>query len=225
MTQETAFQTPGSDIGAAEGEKGRRRGRGRPVGDRDAKRADLLAAAISVIAKEGYAGASLRKVAEQAGCTTGALTYYFSNREEIIIAVAEGLFDVWDTLLEGQDPIDLKAMLEQWVDWTNADDPDPWLALIQLLSHARLEPALAAVFERRYGRYRHRLTALLANGQSQGLIRPDIPADLLADQINAIGDGWMTAFPIEPQRFDRSRIQALIEVTITMITRPAPSNG
>ncbi|WP_414694373.1 TetR family transcriptional regulator, partial [Phenylobacterium sp.] len=40
--------------------------RGRPVGDRDARRAELLAAAIAVIAQEGYAGTSLRKVAEQA---------------------------------------------------------------------------------------------------------------------------------------------------------------
>lgn len=46
--------------------------RGRPVGDREAKRAELLRAAISVIAQEGFAGASLRKVAQRAGCTTGS---------------------------------------------------------------------------------------------------------------------------------------------------------
>lgn len=45
------------------------RGRGRPVGDHEAKRAELLKAAISVIAQEGLAGASLRKVAQRAGCT------------------------------------------------------------------------------------------------------------------------------------------------------------
>ena len=74
--------------------------RGRPVGDHNAKRAELLSAAITVIAHEGYAGASMRKVAQQAGCTTGAVTYYFANKEEMVTAVAQSLFDEIDTLLE-----------------------------------------------------------------------------------------------------------------------------
>src|SRR5689334_4432055 len=60
------------------------RGRGRPAGDREAKRADLLKAAIAVIAQDGFAGASLRKVAQRAGCTTGAVTYYFANKREMV---------------------------------------------------------------------------------------------------------------------------------------------
>lgn len=55
--------------------------RGRPIGDREAKREALLRAASSVIAEEGYASASLRKVAKSAGYTTGAVTYYFANKK------------------------------------------------------------------------------------------------------------------------------------------------
>ncbi|MFZ6044071.1 hypothetical protein ACOV11_26735, partial [Vibrio natriegens] len=50
--------------------------RGRPVGDRESKRAELLAAAIAVTAEAGYTGASLRKVAKRIGGTTGTVTYY-----------------------------------------------------------------------------------------------------------------------------------------------------
>ncbi len=200
--------------------------RGRPVGDHAAKRAELLKAAISVIAREGFAGASLRKVAQRAECTTGAVTYYFANKEKMVTAVAESLFDQFDAQLgKGQDRIDVRVGLQRWLSWINSDDPEPWQAAFQLLAHARHEPAFAAVYQRRYARYRDALTAILARGQTRGLIRCDIPADLLADQLSAIGDGWMIMFPVEPDRFQPTRVQALVDATIAMISPPPATNG
>jgi AcrR family transcriptional regulator len=188
------------------------------VGNRDAKRAELLKAATSVIAQDGYAAASLRKVAERAGCTTGAVTYYFADKAEMVTAVAQSLFDEFDRLLEvSDDRIDVRAMLERWLDRTNADDSDLWLVLFQLLAHARHEPAFVAVVQQRYARFRHTFTSILARGQRQGTVRSDIPADLLADQLSAISDGWMMMLPIEPERFKLKRVQALLDATVTMV--------
>ncbi|GGO85293.1 hypothetical protein GCM10011348_33460 [Marinobacterium nitratireducens] len=198
--------------------------RGRPVGDHKAKQAVLLKAAIAVIAKEGYAGASLRKVAKQAGYTTGAVTYYFANKEAMITAVAENLFDEFHALLEaGREHADLKAILEQWLEWTRTED-DAWLVLFQLLAHARHEPAFANILQQRYAGFRQIFTSILESGQSQGRIRRDIPADLLADQISAISDGWMMMFPLEPERFEPHRVQTLLDAAITMIS-PYPASG
>jgi AcrR family transcriptional regulator len=206
---------------AGNGNQGPVARRGRPVGDREAKRAELLKAAISVIAREGFADASLRKVAQRAGCTTGAVTYYFANKGKMVTAVAESLFDRFDALLgRGQDRIDVRVGLQRWVDWINSDDPEPWQAAFQLLAHARHEPAFATVYRRRYALYRDALTTILARGQSQSLIRRDIPADLLADQLCALGDGWMLMFPVEPNRFQPARVQALLDATIAMISPP-----
>lgn len=194
--------------------------RGRPTGDRAAKRAELLKAAASVIAQEGYAHTSLRKVAHRAGCTTGTVTYYFANKEELVTALAESHFDGFDAMLAvGRDQPAVRTILERWLLRTT-DDPEFWPVLSQLLVHARYEPAFAAVIEQRYARHRDALAALLATGQAQGTIRDDIPADLLADQLGAIGDGWMTMFPIEPERFTPSRVQALLDAAITLIAPP-----
>lgn len=196
------------------------------MGDRKAKRTELLSAAIAVIALEGYAGASLRKVAKHAGCTTGAVTYYFANKEAMITAVAESLFDEFNTLLEAnQEHADIKAILTQWLDWTNDKNSYSWLVLFQLLVHARHEPAFATLLQQRYARFRQMFTSILARGQGQGTIRRDIPADLLADQLSAISDGWMMMFPFEPERFGADRIQALMEATITMISPPQAVDG
>jgi AcrR family transcriptional regulator len=198
------------------------RGRGRPVGDREARRTELLDAALAVIAEEGIAAASLRKVAERAGCSTGAVTYYFANREEMMAAVIESQFDVFDAMLRASDEgsdgkLDIRGGLKRWLDSLDASGEGGWVANFQLLSLARHEPALAAVYQRRYLRYRDVFASMLARGQRQGTIRKDIPAELLADQISAMGDGWMMLFPIEPERFQPSRVKALLDATMALI--------
>jgi AcrR family transcriptional regulator len=202
------------------------RGRGRPVGDRAAKRAELLDAAISVLAEEGFAGVSLRKVADRAGTSTGAVTYYFSNKETIMAAVIESRFDIFDAMLKGREgELDIKAGLKRWLDWTKADIPGEWLASFQLLAQARHDPALAEVYQRRYTKYREVFATMLAKGQRQGVIRKDIPADLLADQLSAMGDGWMMLFPIEPDRFQPSRVKALLDATMALIEPRSPKKS
>ncbi|REM27287.1 TetR/AcrR family transcriptional regulator, partial [Mycobacterium tuberculosis] len=47
-------------------------------------------------------------------------------------------------------------------------------------------------------------------------------ADLLADQLSAMGDGWMLMYPVEPKRFTSKRIRALIDAIGVLI---APASG
>jgi AcrR family transcriptional regulator len=207
------------------------RGRGRPVGDREAKRAEILKAALAVIAEDGYGGASLRRVAERAGCTTGAVTYSFANKEALMAAVIESRFDIFDTILDVQDRIDIRAGFRLWLEIMGAEGSDEQLGGLQLLASARHEPALAAVYQRRYGRYRDALTVILARQQGEGRVRADIPADVLSDQLCAMGDGWMMLLPIEPQRFTPARVQVLLDATMALIApppaveRPAPDDA
>lgn len=198
--------------------------RGRPLGNHSAKRAELLAAAIAVIAQDGYAGASMRRVAQHAGCTTGAVTYYFTNKEDMVTEVAQNLFDRVDALLEtNRQQLDIKSLIQQWLQWIGSDEPDNWLAWLQLLTHARHEPAFGSVIKQRYARFRQVFTSVLEEGQRQGKIRDDVPADLLADQVSAISDGWLMMLPIEPERFSAERGQALVDALITLISPPARS--
>lgn len=195
--------------------------RGRPVGDRAARQRELLDAAVAVIAEDGYAGASLRKVAQRAGCTTGAVTYYFANKEAMVTAVGESLFDQFDSMLTlAEQDIEVDVIIGQWLNLANSTQTDSWFVLFQLLAHARHEPEFANLFQQRYEVYRSGLAEFLKKGQNQGKIRKDIPADLLADQLSAIGDGWIMMQPIEPKRFKRSRVKSLIEATVRLVSAP-----
>lgn len=191
--------------------------RGRPIGDQEAQRAKLLAAAISIIAENGYAGASIRKVAERAGFSTGAVTYYFANKETMVAAVAQALFSKFTALIEPErDRVEPAAIVGRSLAWARTDG-DLWLVLTQLLAHARHEPAFAEVIQRLYRGFRDEFTAILTRGQRQGTVRTDIPADILADQLSAISDGWMMLFPIEPERFAPERVKKLLNATLTLI--------
>lgn len=192
------------------------------MGDREGRRAELLKAATAVIAEEGFAGASLRRVADRAGFTTGAVSYYFENKEAMMVAVIESRFDVFDELLaSGGDQHDIRAGLESFLALTQLDEGET-IAGFSLLAHARHEPALAAVYQRRYGRYRDAFAAVLAKAQRQGLVRDDISPDILADQLSAMADGWMLLIPVEVERFRPKRLKALIEATMELIA-PLPS--
>lgn len=197
------------------------RKRGRPVGDREARSGELVAAARAVIARDGYSGATVRKVAEEMGATTGAVSYYFENKEAMVRAVAEALFDEFDAWLLAQgDACDPKALCSSLINWTTLGGSEAWLVCLQLLVGARGDAALADVIARRNSQFMANLTRLLERGQAQGLIRRDFPADVLADQLSAMGDGWALSYPLEPERFAHGRIQHLVDSAAAMLSPP-----
>jgi len=48
------------------------------------RREQICQAAASVIAREGFAGTTMRMVAEEAGVSTGMLNHYFANRQDLL---------------------------------------------------------------------------------------------------------------------------------------------
>jgi AcrR family transcriptional regulator len=48
------------------------------------RREQICRAAAAVIAREGFAGSTMRMVAEEAGVSTGMLNHYFANRQDLL---------------------------------------------------------------------------------------------------------------------------------------------
>lgn len=219
MTEIDAAARPAITAPSPKPEKRGRRGR--PVGDREAQRRKLLLAGIKVIAEDGYSGASLRRVAREAGHTTGAITYYFENKEAMVGAIIEFMFDGFDEMLDiGEEFDDHGRRYKRWVELNS--NSDGWIAGFQLIARARHEPKFAEIYRKRYEAYRDRLTSIIKKQQAAGTVRNDIPADLLADTVGSIGDGWVTMLPIETERFAPERLDALI-ASIMKLLKPVPT--
>jgi TetR/AcrR family transcriptional regulator, transcriptional repressor of bet genes len=120
------------------------------------RREQICRAAATVIAREGFAGTTLRKVAEEAGVSTGMLNHYFSNRQDLLTQTLlfvsertqnlsreamEGIPPGWDrlkALLDAALPGDV-ALDEGWRVWINAYGEAVHLAELRHTIEARLQ--------------------------------------------------------------------------------------
>lgn len=65
---------------------------GRPSGDNQAQRQQLLDIATSRFSQYGIQATSLRAIADQAGVTPALLNYYFGNKQKLVEAMVEERF-------------------------------------------------------------------------------------------------------------------------------------
>jgi AcrR family transcriptional regulator len=119
-----------------------------PRHDPEGRRADVLAAARRLFARQGYAQTSIRAIAEEADVNHALVVTYFGGKEALFMA-AVGRFEIPRAALRGSIE-DLgariaRAYVERWE--TMADD-DPWLALVRSsLSHEASYELLRAELE------------------------------------------------------------------------------
>jgi AcrR family transcriptional regulator len=150
------------------------------------RRHRLIAAAAVEFAARGYKGAALEAIAEKAGIGKSSFYYYFSDKADLCQTVLD---EAWRRLgLSGR--IDLATLTRESF-WTTLEDAarqnlracteDPWLVaaarlLNRSISDSSGEVVLAEYLEKR----RDWEVAWIARGQELGVVRTDVPADLLA---------------------------------------------
>jgi TetR/AcrR family transcriptional regulator, transcriptional repressor of aconitase len=104
-------------------------------------RAKLLDSARIVMAREGYEGASIERIAEEAGFSKGAFYSNFDSKEEIFLELLEthSMQDVSEVaqMLEGIDDIrEMIATISNWAS-TKASDPSWGMLALELFRRAR----------------------------------------------------------------------------------------
>lgn len=110
----------------------------------------ILDAARAVVARNGFAGASVRDIAEEAGYTQGALYSNFSGKEPIMLELLRQHMreeaDLLRSIVEGSDGPSTLTRLRDWAATLNADVDWSMLALeLQLLAHR--SPTFAAEYD------------------------------------------------------------------------------
>jgi AcrR family transcriptional regulator len=181
---------------------------------RSIRHAEIVDAAIRVIARDGLTGASLRSIAREIGYTTGVVMHYFKDKEELLMAAAEAVFGPYEQLLaeallmadsfEG-----LRRICVIPLPTTRAKQVIPRIYAYALVS-AETEPAFAEICRKRYAAIRQGLQTLLANGQQNGSFRADFEPSMQCDVLCAFIDGLALHAVSEPVRFPSARIVALV---------------
>ena len=134
--------------------------------DPDAQRLTLAKAGLAVIAAKGLEAATLRKVAAQAGCTTGTVTHYFPDRSALLRAALDAACQttarrMYQAALDAPTHLQkLEAVLREAVplDDERRGEARVWLAFWGAASE---DPVLIAAHERRMADWRGLIRAVL----------------------------------------------------------------
>ncbi|MER5496788.1 MULTISPECIES: TetR/AcrR family transcriptional regulator [unclassified Streptomyces] len=165
------------------------------------RRAEIVRAALEVIAERGYRGASLSAVAERVGLSQQGLLHYFPTKEALLVAVLEER-DQWDTgggtRSDGTWRIELLASLVEY----NAMRP----GIVQTFSALLGESVTGShpardFFTRRYTQVRASMAAILRAEYGERLpggLTPERAAPLLV----AVLDGLQYQWLLDPDSVD-----------------------
>ncbi len=122
------------------------------------RRQQICSAAAAVIAREGFAGTTMRMVADEAGVSTGMLNHYFANRAELLtqtlVHVSERSQGRYEHAIEGVPPG--VERLEALLDSVLADDAESietWHVWINATGEALRLPQLRRTIDERLGHW------------------------------------------------------------------------
>jgi len=162
-----------------------------------AKREEILATALEVIARTGYRRTSVRELAAAVGLSQAGLLHYFSCKEELFAEVLRKRDEV-DRARSAPEAGTVPDLLVKVVRH-NADVP----GLVQLHAQFSVEatdPAHPAhqAFVDRYERLRHRMADDLRARQASGTLSDTLDADRVAALLLAVADGLQTQWLLDP---------------------------
>jgi TetR/AcrR family transcriptional repressor of bet genes len=168
-----------------------------------------------VVAASGFEGATLRAIAKEAGCTTGVLMHYFSDKEELLLFSLDWMYERVDIdfakAVHSENPIGaLKDALVRTLplDEQSEFEGRTWLNFV---GRALWHKVFLKEHRRRYARFRTHIEKILKAASENEMIRcRDNFADE-ADFLLAFLDGLITHALLEPGRFPSSRLRALLD--------------
>jgi AcrR family transcriptional regulator len=154
-------------------------------------RAAVLAAAREVFARDGFHGATLDRVAEQAGFTKGAVYSAFDSKADLFLAVYEAR--VAERSVRAREPHDgleesVRAAAEEWREIMR-EQRDWSAALTEFWVHASRDPHLRERFGAAHRAWRTTIAAAIEDAAAAEGRELPASGEHLATMILALGNG------------------------------------
>lgn len=186
--------------------------------DHEARRTEIIEASWQVIAAEGLPGLSMRKIADAADCTTGRLTHYFENREEIVLAALRAVYDATAArLAKVRRPLPPRERLVAYLEETLPLDRErllEWQVWIAFWSAATTEPLLAKENDERILGWVRALTPIVAAAA------PHADAAHEAEALIALVNGVGLQAAVHPTAANKRRARAVVARRVAALVQP-----
>jgi AcrR family transcriptional regulator len=157
----------------------------------NARRAQIVDAAIETLADVGYANTSLARIAARLGISKGVISYHFSGKDDLIAEIVSQVLQraraYMQPRIEAQTtgPEILRAYIESNLEFMR-DNPNQLRAVVEIV-RATIAGAKSPFTGDRDGGV-HILTELLTRFQTAGDLRADFDPTAMAIAIRAVID-------------------------------------
>jgi AcrR family transcriptional regulator len=171
----------------------------------------ILEEAKNIIVEDGFLGLSFRAIARRTGTTVGNVGYYYGTKDDLMIDLAEYIFDKWELRVQRDMPIAssgdelatfryfIRSMIDQ-----NKQRKTMFL-LLEMWAMANRSDAVAKMMDTFYGRLRGSIDRMMAR------LNPAMPAPtraLRAALITTQIEGLMILVgPTKPRRAELAGIE------------------
>lgn len=191
-------------------------------------RRDLLASAAEVFAEDGYAGASLERIARRAGFTTGAIYWHFKGKDELFLAVFEEyaltrvseLSAVHASGVEGLAARG-RALADQWMR-RQARDPRMVVVTLEFAAHAMRVPRLREELATRLAAVRLAVGRMIEEDAREAGVQLPMPAQEIATVLRELGVGLAIAQLVDPDAIPERLYGDFVETFYGLLASPNP---
>ncbi len=188
------------------------------------KQEAILAAAAEEFAERGYGAASLNRIIERAGSSKGSVYYYFEDKADLLVtvverAVAKVMGEVEFPKLEEYTAEDFWPRLYRVFEHAMPVlERDSWeMRIMRSFFRLRDEPGAPEALSVVLDHSRKLAHQLLSRGVELGVVRRDLPLDLLVEVYlgaDQAGDRWMVKHWDD---YDAAGRQALMAARIDLL--------
>jgi AcrR family transcriptional regulator len=158
--------------------------------DLEAKRNQILDAAMACLHESGFARTTMSDVAKQAGIGRGTVYWHFPSKDELFLAVVQRETDKLNAEVEPllAAPLPAAEKLELMITATfhmYESVPHLFKAFLSILTGAgeELEQRLEGLLADTYRLYNGVVTELLEEGKTAGSVRPELDSAVVAASI------------------------------------------
>jgi AcrR family transcriptional regulator len=189
-------------------------------------REKILSTARKLFAKQGYFNCKISDIAQEAGMSQGILYWYFSSKEELLKSVLSDGFETLGQLTEsaanrsGTSREKLDALLDDYIAF-GRQKGEFTAVFISILGHGGMPLLMKLGFNTtQIGmRYHQALSTILAQGQAEGTVLPEIDPNILTMFFFSLFNGLMITYGTDwlnvPEQFVRQAVLRLLGSQIT----------
>src|SRR4051812_44101641 len=170
-------------------------------------RRELVEAASRVFAQHGFQGASLDRIAREAGYTTGAIYFHFGGKDELFLAAFESyaltrVGEVTEAYegAEGDLPKRARAVADDWMA-RQAADPAFMVVALEFFVLSLRKPKLREALAARQAAVRLAAGRMVEQDLRQSGQRLPLPAQETATVLRELGVGMAMAKLLDPDVF------------------------